>query len=194
MDCDRPAGRCCLLSAFQLSSFAVLHLIPPFPFSIMAPQYSPPPDNSYDPIEPQPHPYLHEPILHISSLPHYVTDENLAIAFTTCAPFRPRITRDGSTNPLSGTIQFKVLHKGLQSSAQILHCPTADRCASRCVLFSRNGACHPPRTPDSRALTACRSRALSLSPNHAPHTPSTAKRVSAPREAPSAELHRSSAF
>ncbi|KAI9438564.1 hypothetical protein H4582DRAFT_1949444 [Lactarius indigo] len=77
----------------------------------MSSQYSPPPDNSYDPIEPQPHPYLHEPVLHISGLPHYVTDENLAIAFSTCAPFRPRIARDGSNNPLSGTIEFKVLHK-----------------------------------------------------------------------------------
>ena len=82
----------------------------------MASQYSPPPpDNSYEPIEPQPHPYLHEPILHISGLPHYVTDENLALAFSTCAPFRPRITRDASKKPLSGTIEFKVLHKGVHS-------------------------------------------------------------------------------
>ncbi|KAH9061136.1 hypothetical protein EDB87DRAFT_1612138 [Lactarius vividus] len=76
----------------------------------MSSQYSPPPDNSY-PTEPQPHPYLHEPILYISGLPRYVTDENLAIAFSTCAPFRPRIARDDSNNPLSGTIEFKVLHK-----------------------------------------------------------------------------------
>jgi hypothetical protein len=62
------------------------------------------------------------------------------------------------------------------------------------VLFSRNGACHPPRTPDSRVVTTRRSRALSLSPNHAPHTPSTSKRVSTPREAPSAKLHRPSAL
>ncbi|KAH9031949.1 hypothetical protein EDB84DRAFT_1399473 [Lactarius hengduanensis] len=77
----------------------------------MSSQYSPPPDNSYDPTEPQPHPYLHEPVLYISGLPCYVTDENLAIAFSTCAPFRPRIARDDSNNPLSGTIEFKVLHK-----------------------------------------------------------------------------------
>lgn len=77
----------------------------------MSSQYSPPPDNSYDPTEPQPHPYLHEPVLYISGLPRYVTDENLAIAFSTCAPFRPRIARDDSNNPLSGTIEFKVLHK-----------------------------------------------------------------------------------
>ncbi|KAH9031689.1 hypothetical protein EDB85DRAFT_1958963 [Lactarius pseudohatsudake] len=77
----------------------------------MSSQYSPPPDNSYDTTEPQPHPYLHEPVLYISGLPRYVTDENLAIAFSTCAPFRPRIARDDSNNPLSGTIEFKVLHK-----------------------------------------------------------------------------------
>lgn len=91
----------------------------------MASPYSPPPDNSYDPSEPQPHPYLHDPILYISGLPPYVTDENLAIAFSTCAPFRPRITRDGSKKPLSGTIEFKVLHKGVH-----LQRLAANRCAS----------------------------------------------------------------
>jgi polyadenylate-binding protein len=81
----------------------------------MASQYSPPPEIPYESIEPQPHPYLHEPRLYISSLPHYVTDENLAIAFSSCAPFRPRITRDDSTKPLSGIIEFKVLDKGAHS-------------------------------------------------------------------------------
>jgi len=79
----------------------------------MASHCNPPPDDPYESTVPQPHPYLHDPHLYISSLPHYVTDENLAVAFTTCAPFRPRITRDGSTKPLSGIIEFKVLDKGL---------------------------------------------------------------------------------
>ena len=79
----------------------------------MASQYPPPPDDSYESPEPQPHPYLHEPILHISSLPHHVTDENLAIAFSTCAPFRPRIDRSNTTKPLSGMIEFRVLDKGV---------------------------------------------------------------------------------
>jgi polyadenylate-binding protein len=79
----------------------------------MASQYPPPPDDSYESPEPQPHPYLHEPILYISSLPHYVTDENLAIAFSTCAPFRPRIDRADTTKPLSGMIEFRVLDKGV---------------------------------------------------------------------------------
>lgn len=81
----------------------------------MASPYSPPPDDPYESTEPQPHPYLHEPLLYISTLPHFVTDENLATAFSTCAPFRPRIMRDGTTKPLSGTIEFKALDKGVPS-------------------------------------------------------------------------------
>jgi len=80
---------------------------------MMASQYSPPPDDSYESPEPQPHPYLHEPILYISSLPHNVTDENLATAFSSCAPFRPRIDRSDPTMPLSGMIEFRVLDKGV---------------------------------------------------------------------------------
>jgi polyadenylate-binding protein len=63
--------------------------------------------------EPQPHPYLHEPLLYITNLPAHVTDENLALAFQYCAPFRPNIARDGSGQPLSGTIQFKFLERGV---------------------------------------------------------------------------------
>ena len=55
---------------------------------------------------PQPHPYLHEPLLHISNVPPYVSDENLAVAFVTCGPFRPRIPRDGSSNYLSVRISL----------------------------------------------------------------------------------------
>lgn len=73
----------------------------------MASDYSPPPEP-----RPQPHPYLHEPLLHISNLPPWVRDEDLAVAFQTCAPFRPNIQRDGSNRPLSGTIEFKFLEKG----------------------------------------------------------------------------------
>lgn len=79
----------------------------------MTSHYNPPPDDPYESIEPQPHPYLHEPLLYISGLPHYVTDENLALAFTTCSPFRPRIPRDDTTKQLSGTIEFKTLDKGV---------------------------------------------------------------------------------
>ena len=79
----------------------------------MASQHPLPLDDSYESPEPQPHPYLHEPILYISNLPNYVTDENLAIAFSTCAPFRPRIDRVDTTKPLFGMIEFRVLDKGV---------------------------------------------------------------------------------
>ena len=60
----------------------------------------------------QPHPYLHDPVLYISGLPPHVTDQALASAFVSCAPFRPNIPRDGSNRPLSGTIEFKYMEKG----------------------------------------------------------------------------------
>lgn len=62
---------------------------------------------------PQPHPYIHDPLLYISNLPPYITDENLAITFQSCAPFRPNIPRDGTNRALSGTIEFKFLEKGV---------------------------------------------------------------------------------
>lgn len=68
---------------------------------------SPPPEQ-----RPQPHPYLHEPLLYISNIPPFVRDEDLALALQTCAPFRPNIPRDGTNRPLSGTIEFKYLEKG----------------------------------------------------------------------------------
>ena len=68
--------------------------------------------NAGEPASTQPHPYLHDPLLYISGLPHFVRDEDLASAFHQCAPFRPNIARDGSTKPLSGTIEFKYLEKG----------------------------------------------------------------------------------
>ncbi|KAJ6628003.1 hypothetical protein B0H10DRAFT_1779025 [Mycena sp. CBHHK59/15] len=68
-----------------------------------------------DPYGPQPHPILHEPLLYISNIPPYVSDENIALAFVSCGPFRPKIPRDGSNNPLSGTIEFKFLDRGAKS-------------------------------------------------------------------------------
>lgn len=60
----------------------------------------------------EPHPYLHEPLLYISGLPPHVTDQDLALAFVQCAPFRPNIARDGTNRPLSGIIEFKYIEKG----------------------------------------------------------------------------------
>ncbi|KAF5379227.1 hypothetical protein D9615_005867 [Tricholomella constricta] len=68
---------------------------------------------------PHPHPYLHEPLLYISNVPPFVTDENLALAFVSCGPFRPKIPRDGSNNILSGTIEFKFIEKAEKALATL---------------------------------------------------------------------------
>lgn len=156
----------------------------------MASQYSPPPDDSYESAEPQPHPYLHEPLLYISGLPPYTTDENLAVAFATCAPFRPRIARDDLTQPLSGKIEFKVLDKGLPPLDCHLSDLDTDRRASQRVFCSRESACHTSRAPDPRSITTRPTRAFAISPNHSSHSSSTSQRVSAPRKASPARLYR----
>ncbi len=68
--------------------------------------------DSFQDQHPRPHPYLHEPLLYITNLPPFVSDENLAMAFAQCGPFRPRINRDGFSSLLSGTIEFRFLEKG----------------------------------------------------------------------------------
>lgn len=73
-------------------------------------------ENDHTPQEddsqvPHPHPYLHEPLLYISNIPHYVTDEQIASSFINCGPFRPNIPRDEGNNTLSGTIEFKAIEK-----------------------------------------------------------------------------------
>jgi polyadenylate-binding protein len=65
------------------------------------------------PQGPHPHPYLHEPMLYITNLPAFVTDEMLAVAFMYCGPFRPKIQRDVTGQMVSGTIEFKFLEKGM---------------------------------------------------------------------------------
>ncbi|KAN0125954.1 hypothetical protein V8E52_001161 [Russula decolorans] len=109
----------------------------------MASQYPSPPDDSYESPEPQPHPYLHEPILYISSLPNYVTDENLAIAFSTCAPFRPRIDRADATKPLSGMIEFRVLDKAERALATLHGRPIPGLSPAVSLVLSP----YPPTTP-----------------------------------------------
>lgn len=109
----------------------------------MTSHYNPPPDDPYEPIEPQPHPYLHEPLLHISGLPHYVTDENLALAFSTCAPFRPRIPRDDTTKQLSGTIEFKTLDKAERALATLHGRPIPGVSPAVLLVLSP----YPPTTP-----------------------------------------------
>ncbi|KAI0346153.1 hypothetical protein BDW22DRAFT_1323158 [Trametopsis cervina] len=69
--------------------------------------------------ERQPHPYLHEPLLYISGLPPQISDQDLAAAFVSCAPFRPNIKRDGSGGLLSGTIEFKYIEKAEKALATL---------------------------------------------------------------------------
>lgn len=83
----------------------------------MDPDYQHPQDSDFQ--GPQPHPYLHDPLLHITNLPSYVSDENLAVAFMTCGPFRPKIPRDSASGLLSGTIEFKFLEKAEKALATL---------------------------------------------------------------------------
>lgn len=102
--------------------------------------YTPPPES---PSGPQPHPYLHEPLLYVSGLPPYVTDENLAATLGACAPFRPRIPRDDPSRPLSGTIEFKYLEKAEMALATLQNRPIAGVTPHALLVLSP----YPPTTP-----------------------------------------------
>ncbi|KAI0689934.1 hypothetical protein C8T65DRAFT_745977 [Cerioporus squamosus] len=100
---------------------------------------SPPPEP-----RPQPHPYLHEPLLYISNLPPFVRDEDLAVALQTCAPFRPKITRDGSNRPLSGTIEFKYLEKAEKALATLQGRPIPNMQQTALLTLSPYPSTNPP--------------------------------------------------
>ncbi|KAI0942169.1 hypothetical protein AcV7_002677 [Taiwanofungus camphoratus] len=106
----------------------------------MATEFSPPPE----PIGHQPHPYLHEPLLYITGLPPYVKDEHLAVAFQSCAPFRPNITRDGSNRPLSGTIEFKYMEKAEKALATLQSRPILDVQPPALLVLSPYPSTTPP--------------------------------------------------
>ncbi|KAH7925447.1 hypothetical protein BV22DRAFT_1034015 [Leucogyrophana mollusca] len=89
------------------------------------------------------HPYLHEPLLYISNLPPYITDENLAVTFQSCAPFRPNIPRDGSNRPLAGTIEFKYLEKAEKALATLQSRPIPGLQPPVFLVLSP----YPPTTP-----------------------------------------------
>ncbi|KAJ3713234.1 hypothetical protein DFJ43DRAFT_47851 [Lentinula guzmanii] len=82
----------------------------------MDPECQVPPQES----GPQPHPYLHEPLLYITNLSANVTDETLGMAFMTCAPFRPKITRDSASPMVSGTIRVQIPRKRCVSMFSLL--------------------------------------------------------------------------
>ncbi|KAF9269423.1 hypothetical protein L218DRAFT_993473 [Marasmius fiardii PR-910] len=68
---------------------------------------------------PHPHPYLHDPLLYITSLPAYISDESLAVSFLTCGPLRPKIQREPNAQFVSGTIEFKFLEKAEKALATL---------------------------------------------------------------------------
>lgn len=92
---------------------------------------------------PQPHPYLHEPLLHITNLPAFVSDEMLAVAFMYCGPFRPKIQRDTPSGTLQGTIEFKFLEKAEKALAT-LHGRPIPEVPQNVVLFLSP---YPPTNP-----------------------------------------------
>ncbi|KAJ7461748.1 hypothetical protein B0H11DRAFT_2055856 [Mycena galericulata] len=96
-----------------------------------------------DSFGPQPHPILHEPLLYISNIPPYLSDENIALAFVSCGPFRPKIIRDGSNNPLSGTIEFKFLEKAEKALATLQSRPVPGLHPPVPLVLSP----YPPTTP-----------------------------------------------
>ncbi|KAG7094892.1 hypothetical protein E1B28_005699 [Marasmius oreades] len=68
---------------------------------------------------PHPHPYLHDPLLYITTLPAYISDESLAVSFLTCGPLRPKIQREPNATFVSGTIEFKFLEKAEKALATL---------------------------------------------------------------------------
>ncbi|PFH50621.1 hypothetical protein AMATHDRAFT_144718 [Amanita thiersii Skay4041] len=82
----------------------------------MDPHYD---SNIYQPPPSHPHPYLTDPLVYITNIPHYVTDENIATALVSCAPLRPKIVRDPSSTVFSGVIEFKFLEKAEKALATL---------------------------------------------------------------------------
>ncbi|THH23188.1 hypothetical protein EUX98_g7989 [Antrodiella citrinella] len=100
--------------------------------------------NVGEPARPQPHPYLHDPLLYISGLPHFVRDEDLANAFQQCAPFRPNISREDATKPVSGTIEFKYLEKAEKALATLQSRPIPGSNPSVVLVLSPYPSTTPP--------------------------------------------------
>ncbi|KAF8889597.1 hypothetical protein BD779DRAFT_1439034 [Infundibulicybe gibba] len=102
------------------------------------------PPQDHQAIGPHLHPYLHEPLLYITNIPAYVSDENLAVAFVTCGPFRPKIPRDGTSNTLSGTIEFKFLEMAEKALATLQSRPLPGLQPPVPLVLSPYPPTHPP--------------------------------------------------
>ncbi|KAF6764245.1 hypothetical protein DFP72DRAFT_417605 [Ephemerocybe angulata] len=93
---------------------------------------------------PHPHPYIHEPLLYITNLPSFVTDEMLAVAFMYCGPFRPKIQRDAPGAILSGTIEFKFLEKAEKALATLQGRPIPEIAQNILLVLSPYPSTNPP--------------------------------------------------
>ncbi|TFK26546.1 hypothetical protein FA15DRAFT_679488 [Coprinopsis marcescibilis] len=91
-----------------------------------------------------PHPYLHEPLLYITGLPSFVTDEMLALAFMYCGPFRPKIQRNTPSATLSGTIEFKFLEKAEKALATLQGRPIPEIPQNVTLILSPYPVTSPP--------------------------------------------------
>ncbi|KAL0579003.1 hypothetical protein V5O48_002998 [Marasmius crinis-equi] len=93
---------------------------------------------------PQPHPYLHDPLLYITSLPAYITDESLAVSFLTCGPLRPKIQREPNAEQVSGTIEFKTQEKAEKALATLQARPIAGAVPPVHLVLSPYPPTNPP--------------------------------------------------
>ncbi|KAJ7204787.1 hypothetical protein GGX14DRAFT_646305 [Mycena pura] len=109
----------------------------------MESEYQMPQEDQYT-AQPHEHPILHEPLLYISNIPPYMTDENIALAFVTCGPFRPKILRDGTNNPLNGTIEFKFLEKAEKALATLQSRPLPNLIPPVPLVLSPYPPANPP--------------------------------------------------
>ncbi|KZT25765.1 hypothetical protein NEOLEDRAFT_339077 [Neolentinus lepideus HHB14362 ss-1] len=107
---------------------------------MMATDYSPMPE----PAGPQLHPYVHDPLLYIGITPSHVTDENLAGALQTCAPFRLNLNRDPNSGTMSGTIEFKFLDKAEKALATLQSRPIPGLQPSVLLTLSPYPPTNPP--------------------------------------------------
>ena len=91
----------------------------------------------------RPHPCLHDPVLFVTNLPAFVSDETLASALVGYGPFRPKILRDGMQATVAGAIEFRYLEKGLFPCVFVcvflpifIFCPSAEKALA--VLQARS--------------------------------------------------------
>ena len=94
----------------------------------------------------RPHPCLHDPVLFVTNLPAYVSDETLASVLVGYGPFRPKIIRDGMQATVSGAIEFRYLEKGLFLCIFSMCSVVFTRCSPAEKALSVLQACSIPNT------------------------------------------------